>query len=308
MSAWLKGVIVASLTPFTENLEIDTKAVAWLFERFVEAGIQGAFIAGTTGEWPMLKPTDRERLANTVLETVNGRLKILLGVSGLSYDDTLTNARILKNVDVDGYVATPPLYFKPSREKMREYYLKLADELDKPLVLYTIPSRVGYNLPADLVAELAQEHSLIAGIKATVPDLHYLHELIANVKSIRPDFSVLAGYGEYLVDSLVAGGDGAVDALSNLVPKLTAEIYKAWCESRYNDVFKLHAALARLATLLRSIKPIQSLMKGVLSSLGAPVKPVVRPPLALVSPKDIALVSTILCTAYREYLIYPDKC
>ncbi len=301
------GTYVAAVTPFARDGGLDLEAFRWLLERFEEAGLTGVLVSGTTGEWPLLGRDERLKLFEAAVE-YRSRLRILAGVSAASTRDAVELARGARDVGVDAVVATPPLYFRAVGEKLREHFLRVADAADKPLILYTIPSNIGYNISVEDVYLLATQHAGVAGIKATVDDLHYIHSLVSEVKPVRQDFAVLAGYGEYLLDALAAGGDGAIDAVANLTPKLLPAIMRAWEEGRYDDAVKLHRALVRLAHVVRRARSTPLLVKHVLSALGAPVKPVSRVPVASEDPQLVELIVNMLCSGYRDYLITSTGC
>ena len=308
-SVILSGVYVAVLTPFKEDLSVDFDAFKWLIASLTRAGVDGVLISGTTGEWPSLKISERLKLVEAAREASGGRARILVGVMAGSAMETLEYAAAFRATDVDAVVATPPLYFRPSTRNLAKYFLSIAEASEKPLVLYTIPSHVGYNIPVETVELVAGESSLVVGIKATVDDLHYLHELVDRVKGQRRDFTVLAGYGEYLLEALAVGADGAIDAIANIVPGLVARVRDSWAQGRLDEAVKTHRILALLYSRLRKMKPIQSALKAALRELGAPLSGRVRPPLAEATEDQVNTFLREICRSeIKPYLLEGLKC
>lgn len=303
-----EGIIVATATPYTKDLKPDREGVKWLVGKLAEAGVDGVFMPGTTGEWPLLSRDEKREVLEAAIEAAGGKLKIIAVLSGATTEEAVEAAKMARELDVAAVSATPPLYFRPSPEKLAEHFYRVAEAADKPLVIYTIPANVGYNVPVELMYRMAVESSLIAGVKATVDDLHYVQRLVAEVKASRPDFAVITGYGEYLLDTLLAGGDGAVDAYSNLVPKLTASIVKAWREGDLKRAMELHRLFIRIPSAMRGVTCLQSAVKSLLARLGAPVLPHVRPPLRPEAAETVELLHSILCSRYREYLVTSEGC
>jgi len=303
------GIYVAIVTPFEEDNSIDLGAFRWLVASLADSGVDGLLVSGTTGEWPSLRLEERVRLAEAAIEASDGSLSILVGVMSGSAMDTIEYASTFRNVDVDAVVATPPLYFRPGHpSELADYFIRIAEAADKPLMIYTIPSHVGYNIPVEAVRIAAEKSDLVKGIKATVDDLHFLHALVNEVKAVRSDFSVLAGYGEYMLDALASGADGAVDAIANIVPGLTVSIRDFWREGKYREAISVHKATAMLASSMRGVKPIQSLVKGLLSLLGAPISVKVRPPLSPLAESVVEKFRDLLCSKYRPYLLQRLSC
>ncbi len=307
-SSKISGVIVATITPFDLDFSIDINGAKWLYNKLKEFNVDGLFISGTTGEWPSLKIEERILLAKIAKETVGDKIKVLLGITGLSPLETIENAKKAEDSEADFIVTTPPLYYRPNSKELAEYFIKVSEAADKPLIIYTNPGNVGYNVPLDSIIRAVEESSLISGIKATTPDLHYLFSIITEVKEIKRTFAVLAGYGEYLLDALIAGGDGAVDALSNVAPGLVQKVYNYWKKGDLQKAIEIHRKLVKLATILRQLKPKESSLKTILTELGAPLSNVVRPPLDRIDLGSLTIITERLCSEFKEYLLIKDGC
>ncbi len=303
----VSGVVVAMVTPFRSDGSLDVDSFRKLITLLEEAGVNGIFVGGTTGESLYLGVNDRLRLLENALAVRKG-IKVFGSLMAATVEEALSYARRLKEVGVDGFLATPPIYYKPSIDRLAEFYVKLADTVDAPIMVYTISGYVGYRVPVEAVRRAALEHSGVAGIKATEPDLHYIHELVARVKAERRDFTVLTGFGEYLLDALLAGADGTIDALTNLVPRLLVSIYRSWTEGRVEDAVKGHRLLAALAVEAASSPSLIKLLKALLARLNIIASVEARVPEPEPSPETVDKVYRLVCTDYRSYLVARDVC
>ncbi len=307
MEPFVSGIVVATVTPFGKSGEIDLEAVKWLVKALEDSGINGFYVAGTVGESLYLRMEERLKLYEAVLDA-RKNVKVIASVAAATIDEALENAKKLRDVDVDAVFTTPPLYYKPTKQALFDFFARIADASNKPLVVYTISSHVGYAVPIDVIYQLAVEHSGVVGVKITEPDLHYLYKTVHLVKSVRRDFAVLTGYGEYMLSALATGADGAVDAIANLVPKLLAGIYLAWTQGRYEDAIKMHRMIVELATRFASSPSLTKLIKALLSALGAPVKLYTRIPEQHLPSDLIDSLRTLLCTIYSNYLVVSKGC
>jgi len=295
------GVVVAVITPFKRDYSVDIDAFRWLVEGLVEAGVDGLWIAGTTGEWPSLSIDERMKLIESTLEAVGGRVKIFAGVAGLNVDDAVSNARRIRDIDVDYIFSTPPLYFKPSKISLMKYYMRLAEASGKPVYIYTIPSNVGYNISPDLVEELALESSSIAGIKATVNDYIYIGDLIARIKPKRRDFTILVGSEELMLHTMSIGGDGAVSAIANLLPRLPVALRDSINKGMLDKAFQVNRLIIKVRSIIQEIgSPLPTTLKSLFSKLGAPIAPISRPPIEVET--DVSKYAVELCRGFGEYL------
>ena len=294
------GVVVAVVTPFTPKGGIDTGSFKWLLEGLVEAGVHGLWVAGTTGEWTSLTPRERGELFRAAVEAAGGRAKVFAGVAGLRLEEALEASKLAGDAGVDYVFSTPPLYFRPNRAKLLEYYERVSEASGRPVYIYTIPGNVGYNIPVEDVEWMAEEYSGIAGIKATVNDYTYLGDLVRMVKQARRSFTVLAGSEELLVHMLAIGGDGIVSAVANVLPGIPVETWRAWSEGDTRKLGELSRQAIEARAMVSSLGPLPLALKSILSRLGAPIEARVRHPLG--GSVDPSRVSLALCRRYRAFL------
>ncbi|RLG47967.1 MAG: dihydrodipicolinate synthase family protein, partial [Thermoproteota archaeon] len=226
----VRGVVVPLVTPFRRDLSIDFDAVRWLVRRQAEAGVSGIFPYSTTGEFVHLTPDEGVELTRVVLEEVGGRVQVLPGIGANCTDASVELGLRMRNLGADGVIALPPFFFKPSREGLRLHFSRIAERVDLPVIVYNIPSATGVNIPVDLYAELAEEHSNVVGAKVTYDSVSYLRRLIQTVREVRRDFSVLTGMDDLLLANLALGGDGGIMALANVAPQIHVSVWRAWEE------------------------------------------------------------------------------
>ncbi|RLE54952.1 MAG: 4-hydroxy-tetrahydrodipicolinate synthase [Thermoprotei archaeon] len=273
------GVIVPLITPFNEDLSIDFDAVRWLVRYLAEHGVHGVFPCSTTGEFVHLKPEECIELVKVVLEEVRGKVKVIPGISANCTDHCIELGRKMRDLGVDGVIATPPYFFKVSYEKLRLHFSKIAEKVDLPLMIYNIPATTGINVPISLYVELAKEYSNVVGAKVTYDSVTYMRKLIQEAKSVRKDFSVLTGLDDHLLYTLMMGGDGGIVALANVVPQIHVALYRAWAEGNLERAYTMFVKLLKLVQIYDIASTYPTAVKTALKVLGTPVKPYVRPPL-----------------------------
>ncbi len=295
-----KGIITPLITPFKKNYEIDLNGVKWLIEHLIRGGVHGVFPISTTGESAHLTFEEKKSLIREVVNLVNGRSKVLPGVGTASTLETIELGRFAKDVGVDGVVVITPYFFKLRSEDLKKHYSLIAESLDIPIIIYHIPSITGVNLPVNVVKELALEYSNIVGIKITYDSLTYLKNVVDELKGVRRDFSILTGMDQYLLTTLMMGGDGGVLALSNVFPKLHVSIYEAWLRNDLLKAYKLYKDLLELSKAIEAGTSFPASIKACLKLAGAPIEDVVRPPLSRESKETIDKIESLI----KKYMIY----
>jgi 4-hydroxy-tetrahydrodipicolinate synthase len=208
------GSIVALVTPFTEQGEVDFAAVDGLVDFHCSNGSDGIVVAGTTGESATLGRQEFITLLRRVIDQVKSRLPVLAGTGSASTAVAIEQTRIAAEQGADGALVVTPYYNKPTQAGLEAHFLAIADAVDLDLVLYNVPSRTAIDMQPATVERLAS-HSRIVGLKEAVPDGARIEELCARCG---PDFSVLSGDDNSCLEAMRQGAAGVVSVAANVVP------------------------------------------------------------------------------------------
>lgn len=221
MKLKLEGIWTPMVTPLNGDGDIDLKGTRVLVDLLIESGVDGLFPLGTTGEFALLTPSERNQIVRTVVDEANGRLQVIAGISDPSTGNVLKLASDAKDAGVDGVITTTPFYFSSTQEGIYRHFKLLAGKIELPLILYNIPEWTHTFASPEVVGRLARE-GLIAGLKYTEYNLLRLLEFIVAVEGRIP---VLNGSDAMTYTNLEFGGAGAVMGVSNLAPRISAGIY-----------------------------------------------------------------------------------
>ena len=274
----VEGVVVPLITPFKEDLAVDYEALGWLLDRLAGSGVHGVFPSSTTGEFPHLTLEEVMGVNEFTTRRVSGRVKVYAGVTANTTHHAVKLARHAEDVGADGVIATTPYYFKHGEDSVREYYAAIASSVDIHVIMYVIPSTTGILPSPGLVAGLAREFSNLVAVKVTYESLTYLMRLVDEVSAVRKDFSVLTGGGYQLLPALAIGCRGGVLALANAYPRTCVEVFRRWVEGDMEGCVRAYRRVVDLSRLYLHGEAA-AVIKALLSLGGAPVKPIVRPPM-----------------------------
>lgn len=236
----LKGTGVALVTPFRKDKRIDFSALDRLVKHCTAGGVEYLVVLGTTGESATLNKDEKRAVLETVKESNEGNLPIVLGIGG---NDTHEVERQIRDQDFEGVSAilsVSPYYNKPTQQGIISHYTYLADHAPLPIIMYNVPGRTGSNMTAETTLALA-EHGNIAAIKEASGDLAQVMEVIA----YKPKgFEVISGDDALTSLIIYAGGHGVISvagqafpepfthmvrsALSRKVKKANLEHYRLW--------------------------------------------------------------------------------
>lgn len=236
----LIGTGVALVTPFKEDLSIDTEALKSIVNFSVDGGIEYLVILGTTAENATLSQEEKELVIKTVIDSNNGRLPLVLGVGG---NDTMRIVEELKTRDFSAFVAVlsvSPFYNKPTQEGIYQHFKMVAEASPIPVILYNVPGRTASNMLPSTVLRLANDFKNIVAIKEAAGDIVQAMQLIKN----KPDnFLVISGDDMIALPMVLAGGSGVISVIGQGFPKEFSEMIRLGLNRKVNDAYKIQYAL-----------------------------------------------------------------
>ena len=174
----LQGVIAAVLTPMRDaGAHVDAEAATRLASRLVDWGVDGLYVAGTTGEGLYLSPEEHRELSRAVVKAARG-VPVVVHVGALTIAAAVALARQAVQVEAAAVAAIPPPYYSLTRDELLAYFAAIAKAAEPlPLYLYNIPSHARNELPPVFVAECGRRIANVRGIKDSsgvagrIPDL-----------------------------------------------------------------------------------------------------------------------------------------
>lgn len=274
-----RGVIVPLITPFNEDYSLDLEAFEWLLNFLYEKGVDGVFVNSTTGESVHLRYEESLELVSRAVEVLGGKVKVLSGASADSTLEVVERALKFRDLGVDGVVITPPHYFKLDQENLYCYYSEIASKVDLPIVVYNIPMLTGVSVEPETLEDLVKQHSNITSLKATIDSVGYIRRCVRKVKSVRRDFTVLAGLDDHFLNTLLLGGDGGIMGSMNFAAQLHVGLYKSYVGGDIGGAIEYARKVSLLCEIYEAGASFPAAVKEALNLIGAPVKPIVRPPL-----------------------------
>jgi len=232
MNKPLEGVYVALTTPFVGD-DISPERLRENVLKYNRTDLAGHLVLGSTGESVSLSDTESMALVEAVLDSAAPGKKILVGTARESTRLTVEFTNRVAALGIAAALVRPPSYYKSrmTREALRKHYLVLADAAKAPLLIYNIPQNTGLSLDTRLVVELAA-HPNVAGLKESSGSLAYLGEVLPHVP---PGFHYFLGSGHVIHPGLEMGADGAILAVANAAPEISAEIFHLFRAGRKDE-------------------------------------------------------------------------
>ncbi|MFZ0661501.1 MAG: dihydrodipicolinate synthase family protein [Acidobacteriaceae bacterium] len=212
----LEGIFPAATTPFYPDGRLYLKKLEHNVERYSRTPAAGIVILGSTGEAVMLSDDETRQILRTGREAAAPEKVLLAGVARESVAETLRLAEFAAEQQYDAVLARTPGYYAPNTGSLEvlTYYRALADHSPLPVIIYSIPKFTHYEIPVEVVAELAQ-HPNIIGIKDSSGSVERIAALVAATRTAhRREANVTTVFTAYTTRMLLAQAAAADHLIS----------------------------------------------------------------------------------------------
>lgn len=163
------------------------------------------------------------------LNYVDGRVPVMIGIAAPGTRETIEYGLHAQQHGADAVLVVNPYYALLNADYIYQHYRTVAESLKTPVMLYNFPALTGQDIGLDVIERLARDVPNIVGIKDTIDNISHTREVINLVHAFRRDFIVFSGYDEYMLDTLILGGNGGIPATFNIAPEITgAYIRPSW--------------------------------------------------------------------------------
>lgn len=242
----LKGVGVALVTPFNEDLSVDFDSLTRLVEYNIENGTNYLVVLGTTAEAATLSAAEKHEVIKHVIKINNKRLPLVLGIGG---NNTLEVKKQIEEADLtdfDAILSVSPYYNKPNQEGLYQHYKMLAST-GKQIIIYNVPGRTGQNIEASTTLRLANEFPNLFMIKEAAPNILQYFDILRKKPA---NFSLVSGDDEYTLPVTLAGGDGVISVIGQGYPKEFSTMVQLAFEGKVKEAYEIHNKLVEITRLI----------------------------------------------------------
>lgn len=271
-----KGMGVALITPFKKDDSVDYVALTNMVDYLIKNNADFLCVLGTTAETPTLTDDERNKIKRTVIERVNGRLPLLLGVGGNCTKAVVDQLKEEDMTGIDGILSVVPFYNKPSQEGIYQHYKAISAATDLPLVLYNVPGRTGVNMTADTTLRIANEFKNVVAVKEASGDIQQANEII---KRKPKNFDVISGDDGITFPLISLGAAGVISVIGNALPKEFSRMVRLSLQGDSEGALVIHRRFTELFNLLfvdgnpAGVKAMLSAMNLCQNKLRLPLVP-----------------------------------
>ena len=271
----LKGLGVALVTPFNEDLSVDFDSLTKLVEFNINNGTNYLVVLGTTAEVATLTNEEKKQVIQHIIKVNAQRLPLVLGIGG---NDTMEVKRQIEETDLSAFEAVlsvSPYYNRPSQEGLYQHYKMLAGT-GKQIIIYNVPSRTGQNLEAATTLRLATDFPNLFLIKEAGPNINQYFDILRQ----KPEhFNLVSGDDEYTLPVTLAGGQGVISVIGQGYPKEFSAMVQLAFDGKVKEAYEIHNKMVEITRLIFA-EGNPAGIKTILAEMGI-VKNYVRLPLVV---------------------------
>ena len=214
------GIIPAFYACYDENGDISPKAVRALTEYYIEKGVKGLYVGGSSGECIYQSVAERKLLLENVMEVARGKLTIIAHVACNNTRDSMDLAAHAESVGVDAIAAIPPIYFHLPDRAIAKYWNDISSAApNTDFIIYNIPQLAGVALNPGLLATMLENPRCI-GVKNSSMPIEDIE------KWIHGGAITFNGPDEQLLSGIVAGATGGIGGTYGAMPEVYLKIFE----------------------------------------------------------------------------------
>ena len=291
-----QGIIPAFYACYDEKGAVNPAAIREMTQWFIDQGVQGLYVGGSSGECIYQSKEDRKVTLENVMAVAKGKLTIIAHVACNNTADSQELAAHAESLGVDAIAAIPPIYFKLPPHAIAKYWNDISDAApNTDFVIYNIPQLAGVALTIPLLKEMLKNPRVI-GVKNSSPAVQDI-QMFADEGCV-----VFNGPDEQLISGLVMGAIGGIGGTYGAMPKLYVKLYACVKSGDLAKALEIQNDCCRIIYKLCSGHGnMYGMIKESLRKMGCPDCGSVRAPLAELIESDYAIVDE--CVAMIEAAI-----
>lgn len=283
-----KGVIPAFYACYDKEGNISSAGVKALTKYFIDKGVKGVYVNGSSGECIYQSVEDRKIVLENVMEAAQGKLTVIAHVACNNTKDSQELAAHAQKLGVDAIACIPPIYFHLPEYAIAQYWNDISSAApDTDFIIYNIPQLAGVALTQGLFAEMRKNPRVIGVKNSSMP----VQDIQVFKRAAGEDYIIFNGPDEQFISGRVIGAEGGIGGTYGVMPELFLKMNELVNAGKLeearliqydaNDViYKMCSAHGNMYAVIKEILRINENL-----DLGD-----VRKPLASLIPEDMPIV------------------
>ncbi|MBA8761383.1 dihydrodipicolinate synthase family protein [Staphylococcus coagulans] len=244
-----RGIIPAFYACYDSNGEVSLDKVKRQVQYFIDKGVKGIYVNGSSGECIYLNVEERKSIIEAVMEVAKGRLTVINHVACNNTRDSVDLAKHSEKLGVDAIAAIPPIYFKLPEYSIKNYWNTISDAApNTDFIIYNIPQLAGVALSTQLYDEMRQNPKVIGVKNSSIP----VQDIQNFVVSGGDNYIVFNGPDEQFLGGRMMGAEGGIGGTYGVMPELFLKLDALIKANQFEQAQKLQFAINEIIAVLVS--------------------------------------------------------
>ena len=263
MKNTFKGAITALITPMKEDGKIDFTAFERLVDDQINKSIDALVVCGTTGESATLDDNEHRDLIKCCIGAAAGRVPVIAGTGSNDTRYAIDLSVHACEMGADGLLLVTPYYNKTTQRGIVKHFNTIADKVNKPMIVYNVPSRTGMNILPETYKELSYHENIVAAKEAN----GNISAVAETIQLCGDRLDIISGNDDQIVPIMALGGVGVISVLSNVLPKETHDMCALMAQGKVKEAAAMQLKyLPFINALFCETNPIPA--KAAMNELG----------------------------------------
>lgn len=271
--AIFEGAGVAIITPMNDDFSINFEKLGEIIDDQIKNGTDAIIICGTTGESSAMSHEEHIEAIKYAVEKTDHRVPVIAGSGSNSTAEAIHISKAAEEVGADGLLCVTPYYNKCTQNGLYQYYKDISDSVNIPIIMYNVPSRTGVNILPETAVRIAKEVKNVVAIKEASGNFSQVAKLASLANGC---LDIYSGNDDQIIPLLSLGGKGVISVLSNVAPRQTHDMVRAYLDGDVAKASKMQLdSIELIGALFCEVNPIP--VKAAMNILGWQSGPVRRP-------------------------------
>ena len=262
------GAATALVTPMNSDGSVNYACLESLVEAQINNGIDALVICGTTGEKSTLRYEEHLKVIEVATNKTNKKIPVIAGTGS---NDTVYSVELCNDAEklgADAFLMVTPYYNKTSQAGLIAHYNYIADRVNKPIILYNVPSRTGVDIEPETYKELSRHPNIVATKEAS----GNLTKVAKTKYLCGDDLEIYSGNDDQIIPIMSLGGIGVISVISNILPKETHDMCLKYFEGQTEKASQMQIKyMGLISALFSDVNPVP--IKTAMNLIGYNVGP-----------------------------------
>ena len=283
MMTTIRGAYPVLITPMTKEQEVDWGGVKNNVNYFVDQGVAGIVINGSTGEFVSLTKEEKYQMVEVVMKEINGRIPVIVGTAAETTKETIENTKQAEANGADCALIINSYYCKPKEEEIYFHYKEVSNVVNMPIMLYNNPFTSGVDMSTELMLRIGRDCEKVTHIKESSGDIRKARDL---ARQGHGEFEVFCGSEELVMESYFVGATGWISVAGNIVPQLVTDMFNHFQKGELEKAWTINDQILPLCAFLEGSGKYVQIVKRAMDLLGLAGGPARFPRLGLTQEED----------------------